>query len=258
MRNRKIVIARYNESIEWVKSLDCDYVIYNKGNDIDPSNPPNEDVKFSGWVSESDRIEILRSLENVRSKSRGDIKSDNIINVPNKGREAETWLRFIVENYDRLPDDIVFLQGNPFEHSPKCLEIVESNETVDDIVPLGPESHIGPIDNNGYYGLNVIGFQREIFGESDLSHIERIDFIAGAQFIVPKEFITNKSLDWWKSLYSYCDHYWYSGIDSIYNFVPPGHFIAHVFERLWPSIFRYTPGDRNDFSITPLLTSASY
>jgi hypothetical protein len=59
--NKKVVIARYKEPIDWINNLSCDYIIYNKGDKID--------------------------------------ESLNHIDVPNEGREAETYLRFIVDNY---------------------------------------------------------------------------------------------------------------------------------------------------------------
>jgi hypothetical protein len=103
----------------------------------------------------------------------------------------------------------------------------------------------------------VIGFAKEIFFESDLSNVEEITFTIGAQFIVPKELILNKSLDWWKSLYSYYNHYWDSNIDSLFSHIQPGHFIGHVFERLWNLIFKYNQQNKDNNNIIPLLNSAS-
>lgn len=39
--------------------------------------------------------------------------------VENKGREAETWLRYVLERfeYGDFPDSVIFLQGNPLDHS---------------------------------------------------------------------------------------------------------------------------------------------
>ena len=39
-----------------------------------------------------------------------------VIALPNRGREAGTWLHHIVSNYDRLADRTVFMQGDPFDH----------------------------------------------------------------------------------------------------------------------------------------------
>ena len=71
----KIVVARYNEDIEWI--TDNNKIIYNKGI---PLNINNEYI-----------------LENI-------------------GRESETYLRYIIDNYDNLPDVVVFTQGNIKDH----------------------------------------------------------------------------------------------------------------------------------------------
>jgi hypothetical protein len=36
--------------------------------------------------------------------------------IPNVGRESETFLRYIIEFYDKLPEIVLFLQGDPFGH----------------------------------------------------------------------------------------------------------------------------------------------
>lgn len=72
-----VVVARYNENIEWLDIFDKQSVIiYNKGEFI-------EDCKYKQ------------------------------ICVPNVGRETETYFRYIIDNYDNLPDVVIFTQGAP-------------------------------------------------------------------------------------------------------------------------------------------------
>jgi hypothetical protein len=84
--NVTIVIARYNENIEWTKLLP-NTIIYNKGKELDSS-----------------------------------VSSYNLTNV---GREGHTYYHHIVTNYDNLPDAILFLQGNPFDHSPNLFNNIK-------------------------------------------------------------------------------------------------------------------------------------
>lgn len=77
MSSYKIVVARYNENISWLNSEMSNCIIYNKGNKLDINN------------------EIL--LENV-------------------GRESETYLHYIITNYDNLPDVVVFTQAGISDH----------------------------------------------------------------------------------------------------------------------------------------------
>jgi hypothetical protein len=76
----KIVVSRFNESIEWTKQLD-NVLIYNKGD----------------------------TLTNTHS-----IQLDNV------GREGHTFYKYIYDNYDNLDDLTVFYKliryKNPTEY----------------------------------------------------------------------------------------------------------------------------------------------
>lgn len=80
-----VVISRYHEDIEWIKTeipTDICVTIYNKGEDNLNSLAPNcKEIK-----------------------------------LPNFGHESQTYLYHIINNYDNLPERILFLQGHPFDH----------------------------------------------------------------------------------------------------------------------------------------------
>jgi hypothetical protein len=198
----KVVVARYEEPIEWIKNLPCDYIIYNKGSKIPESIIPSEKV----------------------------------LEVPNEGREAETYLRYIIEKYDEMPDYVVFIQGNPFDHCPALLNNLENIDFSLDFFSLGNNTSCDLIGNNSYPGLQMGLYRNEFL--PNFSDSQNIDFVAGAQFIVKSKLIKSKSLSWWIQTRELYNKYWFSDIESGYM-KPPGHFIAHVFERLWPSIFKY-------------------
>lgn len=147
-----IVVARYNEDLEWTKHFK-NVIIYNKGNDLS-----------------SEYIDI--KLENV-------------------GREAHSYYKYICDNYDNLPEYIVFLQGNPFDHSPNLIQNL--NKMIDN-----PEKQIGEftylsewlIDCNlsgcwHHSEIPLIQTYERIFNIRKKS----MDFIfgAGAQFAVSKQ-----------------------------------------------------------------------
>lgn len=75
--NPKIVVARYNEDIQWTEHFD-NVTIYNKG-------------------------------ESLPEKY-------NAIPLENTGRDSHTFFTHIVRNYENLDDFTVFLQGDPFDH----------------------------------------------------------------------------------------------------------------------------------------------
>ena len=77
-----IIVARYNENIKWTEQF-SNVIVYNKGNKL------NEDY--------------------------------NEIVLPNVGREGHTYYKYIYDNYENLGDYTIFLQGNPFDHSPNII-----------------------------------------------------------------------------------------------------------------------------------------
>lgn len=87
----KIVLARYNEDITWADKFGHKCLVYNKG------------------------LELKTNFSSVIQRS----------NNPNFGREGETYLYHIINNYDSLDEYTVFSQGDPFKHSPKFIEILE-------------------------------------------------------------------------------------------------------------------------------------
>ncbi len=80
----KIVVARYKEDIQWTYQFP-NVIIYNKG-------------------------PILNDL--------------NAIHLENVGREGHTYYQYIIDHYDDLDNFTVFLQGNPFDHSPNIIQNV--------------------------------------------------------------------------------------------------------------------------------------
>jgi len=96
----QIIVARYTENVEWTNSFN-NVLIYDKY-DQDPM------------------------LNSVLSQTQ-----HQIIQLPNVGREAHTYYSHICRIYDELlmlgsrelsEYYLVFLQGNPFDHSPNLLE----------------------------------------------------------------------------------------------------------------------------------------
>lgn len=80
---RLVVVARYNEDVRWVNDCPLPVLVYNKG----------------------DAIPYLAAGVGVR-------------HVPNRGREADTYLRFLVERHDDPPEWTYFVQGTPHNDSP--------------------------------------------------------------------------------------------------------------------------------------------
>lgn len=171
----KIVVAKYNEDVKWLGKMNpANLIIYNKGSSPIPELPV----------------------------------SVQVINRPNLGRESETYMYYIVENYDNLPDYIIFIQGNPFDHFKKDLNINAGNlqSSIDKLMTKPPTKTTG-------FFLSIC---REFHSRNtSLCKYEYIDFIfniksdinnpyiftAGCQHIVPKADILSKPIEFYRRLH---------------------------------------------------------
>lgn len=198
----KLVIARHNENLSWIKNIDnsnFDYQIINKGDEI-----------------------LL-----------DDIPKDKIIQEVNIGREAQSYLSYIVNNYDaikRVYDSSnwhLFTQGNPFDH----YDIVELLNDSSKIALLNNHENAKFVslchqellcDKAGiphHKNLNMESVWSKIF----LSKIPSVFFFgAGAILLVRNDAITARPLSFWEKCLDATTEHDYS---------------AHVFERIWANIF---------------------
>ena len=103
----EVVIARYLEDLDWVAQIPGEFqvVIYNKGADI--TSAP-----------------ALR-------------RADQVVRLRNSGRESDTFLRHILDPQQPFGDGCtVFLQGDPFEHSPDIIQLLAARPAWSGLQPL--------------------------------------------------------------------------------------------------------------------------
>lgn len=204
---RTIVVSRYNEDITWINNFVNDnVVVYNKG--------PN----------------------NIKCES---------IPLPNIGREAQTFLYHIINSYNNLTEETVFLQGNPFDHinnkshSFYVNQLIPRNYDHTTLIWLGnDQTEYWNINNpHNIYPCPLIGWL--LLRKEDIDNINALiptlnwdyykqiefQFAPGAQYSVPKTLILNKPLTWWQKCY---DHFM---IDPDIN--------AYKYERWWPNIWNH-------------------
>ena len=147
-----IVVARYNENVDWTKQF-ANVLIYNKGTDLNDFT--------------------------------------NAINTENVGREGHTYYKYICDNYDNLEDYTIFLQGNPFDHSPNVVSninnyLTQINNNLINIEFAYLSEKILPCNlTNCSFHLNLPLSEsyEKLFGEKKELNF---NFGAGAQFIVSK------------------------------------------------------------------------
>jgi hypothetical protein len=202
----KIVVARYNENLNWLNNFMSDCMIYNKGKKLDLSN------------------EII---------------------LPNVGRESETYLRFIIDNYDNLPDIVIFTQGKISDHCKDhnnyLQKIKDEAEICDKSLPriihisralrdscFDPEwnlnnKHINN-DSERYLNHEEISFLSWFKQNISKSYPNPINIYINGIFAVKKELILIHPKEYYENLIKYVNHH----VDPM-----EGHF----FERAWYYIF---------------------
>lgn len=144
-----MIVARYDENLDWLKEVPWNYIVLNKGR------------KLPAWIK-------------------------NQVKLQNIGREAHSYLTYIINHYGNLPYYAIFVQGNPFDHSTRLIKKINDFHGRNNFLPLS--DRILYSDGNGYpnhSGLRITESASKFF----LDDIENFEFPAGAQFIASKRAI---------------------------------------------------------------------
>ena len=164
-----VIVARYKENLDWVEQLDkSNVVIYNK------SDEPLE----------------------------------NAITRPNIGRDPETFLYHRIQNYDNLPEYLIFLQGDPFSHfSDVTVDKYNLQSKIDELVNSNIDA--SPFCCNLHYqprniedldsGLNTVQYFSFLFDEPIPN---KLCFACGCQYIISKKNILVRPKQFYEYIYN--------------------------------------------------------
>ena len=195
--NKTLVISRYKENLDWLNDInnDISVIVYNK-------------APF--------QLELDKKYK--------------VINCENIGREAHTYIRYIVDNYYNLNELTYFAQGNPFDHVNDFINFVNLSNT-----QLWASDWVTACSLWGFphhVGLDIKGF-------ADLINIEIpnkiIKFKTGAIFSVSKENILKRDIMFYKNVLKVILDFWSKKHNKS---LPTGiTATAWILERLWGLIF---------------------
>lgn len=229
----EIVISRYNESVSWSDIYSGYRYIYNKGPTIIDANLHHGDISLDGDVVEAD------------------IHGDRYRKLENKGRESDTMLNYIIENYDNIPDYVAFSQGGIDNHGwnrPKdwgptmflnmLFEAFRNGGYSNHLVfnrHDNPEwslkldyKQILSYDNKVYdNNISFIDFLKKIGIYDSFHHDEKnyqIKIYPSSFMIISKENILSRSKSYYEDIIKYCNYH----LNPIEG---------HYFERSWAYIF---------------------
>ena len=233
MTNIQLVVVRFNENLDWLLILkNLDIVIYNKG---------QENIDY-----------IKYNLNNLNIKC-------EIINIPNIGREGSTYINHIINNYKKLYNYTIFVQGFPFDHCPniysKIIDFVNNLENINftflnnkllecdflgrsvQLCEVGGYNYLPMVDvyNNLFNNKIIIKTKKKNPFELEDLKGPIFEFGAGAQFIVSKKIIKKKPISFYKKIHNIFKKpiKEFNGIK--YTIINP--IEGFVIERLWKYIF---------------------
>lgn len=199
----KYVLSRYEHHIAWLNDYTDDYVIY------DRSNTP---IKGA-------------------------------IVVPNMGSDISDKFRYIIDNYDNLPEVVCLIKANLFDYiRPKEFELIRDNKT---FTPILSQWHKEVLCDSGmpepgkpfsfykdriYYELNWPSYLKNNPAKNQpiplsldwyfahplvkllgIDKMEYIPFAPGSNYILPKENILKHPKSFYEELKSYLDWAIYPG-----------------------------------------------
>lgn len=118
------------------------------------------------------------------------------VDIPNVGREGATYFWAIHKLYDKLPEKLGFVQGNPFDH---CRDLFARLENVNGYTNLGSEPFTSYADGSPTHsGLPV----KEKFEEwTGKEFPDRIDFFRGCQFALTDKEIKQHPKKFYKKMH---------------------------------------------------------
>lgn len=169
----QIVVARYKENVMWTAPFAHNVTIVNKG----PTLP----------------LPLPTPVPIVTS-------------TPNVGREGHTYYSYICDHYNHLPEHIVFLQGNPFDHSPNIVEMLQrliahpSHRATLDFAFLSEKILLCRLSGDNYHkGLPLARVYSTLFGYEGPQELE-FYFGTGAQFVVSRRRILQRPKAFYKRI----------------------------------------------------------
>jgi hypothetical protein len=208
----QIVIAHYNESLDWLNPYAQNCNVYSKG----------EPAKAS---------QIYRHQQSL----------------PNIGRESHTYLTYIVNNYSSLPPHLLFLQGNihDINNGTPAHTSLPLSDLIDQTLALKPKSTLPIGLTHTFDSWSAIPYlpgwlQRRgaTLKRSHLTpaqfwetitrepHPQSVRFVQGACFGVTREAIQRRPRSFWEGVLRYFEEL---------NEVNPEE--GHFMERFWWACF---------------------
>ena len=164
-----VVVAHYNENLDWCTSLQNEY--------------------------------------NIVIYSKTDRKY-NFIDI-NKGQEVAMYIKYFIDNYNNLPDKILFLHGHQMayhqDHTSDYI-IKNVNWDLNDYFSVGRRGHYEELSSSSENSEGAFNWVKDnwyIFQNKLEFPKDGLFFYPNGQFVVSKECITQYEQSFWFNLYKW-------------------------------------------------------
>jgi len=217
-KEKFFVISNYNNNTDWVLKYTENYVIYDRSDD--------------GHASQL-------------------LDPEKIIKSPNIGYNLYDYFTFIIDNYEKLPEVVVFAKGNVF---PRHVREDQFNKIIkkDIFTPIEEAGQLSTVPlisfldkNVGYNEINnswyVKKFKTKYFNSynsfinfcfQDIKSPLYVKFAPGANYIVPRENILKLPKQFYENLRLFISHDMLTG---------EAHIIERALFTLWTTDNKINP-----------------
>ena len=165
--------------------------------------------------------------------------------IPNKGCEASAYLKYIIDNYDNLPDKIILIHDTEYSwhHTGSIIDLINDNINTDKLyinlnhyrwghVNTNEEGYIDQFTINDTYYNIYEKILYKYFGDIRDYGNFLTDYLGCSQFIIKKLCILKNDKQLYIDLYNYC----------MSDNVLEGHYsggFGYFMEYIWNIIFGY-------------------
>lgn len=233
-----LVISSFNNNLSWVSKRTQNYIIYD------------------------------RSIENI--KQRG-VDYSKVIKSPNVGYNLYDYFTYIIDNYESLPECIIFLKGNIFPRhvSEQYFDRISNNQFFTPIIDTSKHNAVWPIscllsdtsyievNNSWYLGWHPVKFFYDMNEFLKFCFINPViprymEFAPGANYVVPRENILKLPKQFYENL---------RFLISYTSLPGEAHIIERALQMLWTC--NYEISDRmmqpiNNLDVLPILPNRTF
>lgn len=187
----------------------------------------NVRIVSSHYKEDLSWINLVKYPVDIYSKT---IKTKNFISF-NKAQEVPAYLKYIIDNYNNLPEYSIFVHGhlNSLHQRSNIIETINTIELKDKIINLNRPDWIVDLKSGDDFHDRKFSWIEDNWLDLTKNKIpipNRLKFPACAQFAIHKSCIERLPLEFWQNLFNWCEK------TELENYIS-----SRIFEYIWYYLF---------------------